>query len=515
MKTLKSLLEDSDIIKIWGRGDIPVSGIQYDSRKIIDSNCFVAIKGFKSNGLDFLPEAVKNGANSVVSEFPLIERYKNLTWIQVKNIRRVTSRMSAAFFDNPSKEMYVIGVTGTNGKTTVVSLINSLLNQSEKTARIGTLGMNFQPREPSAGFNCKSTLTTPEAPDIFDFLSRVKKLGCRNAVMEVSSVALKMFRVEDIGFSQGIFTTFSGDHLDFHQTMEGYFLSKMRLFENLSADRWAILNVDDEYSFHRIIENINCKYLTYGFSPSADIRPATYEFSRKGIRAAVATPKGNIEVESQLVGRVNLLNLLAAIGSVVIKDIPINEIAEAVRCFSPVKGRLDFVYRDDFSVLIDYAHTDKALEALLQSLREIGFDRIILVFGAGGSRDKSKRPRMGQVASRFSDWVIVTSDNPRNEEPAEIAADIVSGFDSDFRNYDVVLNREHAIRQAIDMAQPGDVAVVAGKGHEDYQIFRDRTIHFDDYEMVQKILEKKQKNFRPDRPEAELKPVLKGGGSGA
>jgi UDP-N-acetylmuramoyl-L-alanyl-D-glutamate--2,6-diaminopimelate ligase len=515
MKALKSLFRDSDIIQVWGEPDIQISGVQSDSRKISESNCFIAITGFRSNGLDYLPQAMKNGANSVVSEFPLDKKYHGLTWVQVKNIRRVASRISAGFFDNPSKDMYVIGVTGTNGKTTQVSLINSILNRKENTAKIGTLGMDYQPAETLTGFSRKTSLTTPEAPDIFEFFSQVKKLGCKNIVMEVSSVALKMFRVEDICFSQGIFTTFSGDHLDFHQTMEEYFLSKKRLFENLSADGWAVLNADDEYSFHRIIEKLNCKYLSYGFSAAADIRPEKYEFSREGIRAAVMTPRGKIEVESQLVGRVNLLNLLGAISSVIIKEIPFDDIVEAIRCFKPVRGRLDFVYNNDFSVLIDYAHTDKALENLLQSLKEIGFGRIILVFGAGGSRDKSKRPRMGQVASIYSDWVIVTSDNPRNEEPGEIAADIVGGFEGNFKNYTLVLNREKAIREAIGMARKGDILVIAGKGHEDYQIFRDRTIHFDDYEMVGQILGKRQIAAGSGRSVNESDKHMKGGGPDA
>ncbi len=500
MKILKDLLRTVDLLHIWGEVNTSISGICYDSRKIKKNSLFVAISGFKSKGIDYLPEAIKKGARAVISELPFNNKFKDITWIQVRNIREALSQISADFFNNPSKDLYVIGVTGTNGKTTVVSLIDWILNQEEDTAKMGTLGMEHRPDSKMPGFFEKTSLTTPEAPDIFNFFDRLGQAACKNVVMEVSSVGLKMNRVRDIYFSQGLFTTFSGDHLDFHKTMLDYFESKLMLFKKLSSDGWAILNSDEQYSYSKIIEHLNCKYLTYGFSHHADIRPKIHSFSLDGIQATVMTPKGNIEVRSHLIGRVNLLNILAAISSALIKNIPLEKISRAIRLFKPVKGRLDFTYKNDFSVLIDYAHTDQALKSLLQSLKEIVQGRIILVFGAGGSRDKSKRPRMGQVTSKYADFIVVTSDNPRDEKPEHIIGDIIDGFESSFRDYEVEINREKAIQKALNLVEKDDLLVIAGKGHEDYQIFKDRVIHFDDYEVVRKILKEKKSKQIPDYP---------------
>jgi len=311
--------------------------------------------------------------------------------------------------------------------------------------------------------------------------------------MEVSSVALRLYRVEDIKFSQGIFTSFSGDHLDFHKTMEDYLESKIVLFKKLQPNDRAVINIDDPHAF-KIIEQLNCKYLTYGFSKDADVRPLEYKCSISGIQALLETPGGELKIRSSLLGRINLLNIMAAVTSAIIKGISFENIAAAVEEFKPIKGRLDFAYKNDFFVLIDYAHTDKALESLLQSLKEIAAGRIIVVFGAGGSRDKTKRPRMGKAASIIADFVVVTSDNPRKEEPEAIIEDIMEGFDPAFKDFIIEIEREKAIKKALNMAAKGDLVVVAGKGHEDYQIFKDKTIHFDDYEVVRKLMKKKEKN---------------------
>ncbi|MCP4219710.1 MAG: UDP-N-acetylmuramyl-tripeptide synthetase, partial [bacterium] len=270
-----------------------------------------------------------------------------------------------------------------------------------------------------------------------------------------------------------------------------YLESKILLFNKLQVNDWAVINIDDP-SAYRIIENLTCKYLTYGFSEDADVRPLKYTCTINGIRAGLRTPMGELNLESPLIGRINLSNIMAAVTSGIIKGISFENIAGAVKAFTPIKGRLDFAYRGEFSVLIDYAHTDRALEALLQSLRELTPGRLIVVFGAGGDRDKTKRPRMGAAASRNADFVVVTSDNPRSEEPLEILDDIVKGFEPEFKDYMVEVDREKAIGEALAKARKGDLVAVAGKGHEDYQIFKDGTIHFDDYEVVQKIMEQKE-----------------------
>jgi UDP-N-acetylmuramoyl-L-alanyl-D-glutamate--2,6-diaminopimelate ligase len=487
---LDELLKDVGIVSSSDDLHVEVTGVHMDSRRIQPGNCFVAVRGYKENGLKYMGDAVANGANSIVFEtrqddtFPEIPL--TVKWIQVKNARLVLSHMAAAFYRHITGSPAVVGVTGTNGKTTTVSLIHAIFSRQFNTAKIGTLGMFYHDKTE------KTRLTTPESVDIFKFLSRVLEQGCSHLVMEVSSVALKLHRVEDICFSQGIFTNLSGDHLDFHRTMEDYLASKILLFKKLGLEDWAIINIDDPAAF-TILDHLECKYLTYGFSENADIRPLKYKFSLEGIQAVLRTPKGNIEIKSRLIGRVNLLNIMAAVASAVIRGISFENIAGALSEFGAVKGRLDVVYKGKFSVLIDYAHSDKALENVLQSLREIVTNRIVLVFGAGGSRDKSKRPRMGEVASQNADFIVVTSDNPRDEKPIDIINQIIGGFGPGFKQFKVEVDRKKAIRKALRSAGSGDLVVVAGKGHEDYQVFKDKTIHFDDYEEVQTALKRLHK----------------------
>lgn len=488
-KTLKELLSNVDVIAVTGSLEKKVTGVTNDSRKVRKGNCFVAVKGYKEDGLKFVRDAVANGAVSIIARQKPQKEYPGITWVQVKNDREAFSNTAARFYDNISARFYAVGVTGTNAKTTITELTGAILDRESKTARIGTLGMRCGKTHRPTG------LTTPESVDIFKFLSDVSGQGAKNLVMEVSSVALRLHRVEDIKFSQAIFTTFSGDHLDFHKTMEEYLASKVLLFRKLGENDWAVINIDDP-SAVKIIRELNCKYLTYGFSEDADVRPLNYTFSisrTAAIEAQLKTPKGELTIKSPLLGRLNLMNIMAAVTSAVIKGVSFKDIAAAVAAFKPVKGRLDFAYTGDFSVLVDYAHTDNAMEALLKSLREIVPGQLIVVFGAGGNRDKTKRPRMGKAASENADFVVVTSDNPRQEEPGDIIKDILDGFDPGFKDYLTEPDRETAIEKAIHMAGKGDLVVVAGKGHENYQIFKDRTIHFDDYEVVETLVKKQGK----------------------
>lgn len=489
MKTLKELLRGVDIIAHAGDLEKRIAGVTNDSRKVEKDYCFVAIQGYLQDGLKYVDEAIKRGANSVVSQHKLHKDYPDISWAQVKNDRLAFSKITANFYDRIADHFYNIGVTGTNGKTTITALVSAILNREARTAQIGTLGMRC------GEITWGTSLTTPEAPDIFRFLSESHAQGAQNLVMEVSSVSLCLYRVEDIKFSQAIFTSFSGDHLDFHKTMEDYLASKILLFKKLQEDDWAVINIDDPTA-PVVIQQLNCKYLTYGFSAEADVRPLKYKFSGSGafgIEALLITPKGQLEIKSPLIGRINLSNLMAGVTSAMIRGISFKDISAAIAEFKPVKGRLDFAYKGDFSVLIDYGHTDKALEALLQSLREMVTGRLIVVFGAGGNRDKTKRPRMGETVSKNADFLVVTSDNPRQEEPEAIIKEILAGFPPDFKNYITEIDRETAIEKALYLADKGDLVVVAGKGHENYQIFKDRTIHFDDYEVVQKLMEKRKK----------------------
>jgi UDP-N-acetylmuramoyl-L-alanyl-D-glutamate--2,6-diaminopimelate ligase len=491
MMYLDELLKGVDIVSSSKGLHVNVSGIQMNSRKIQPGNCFVAIRGYKENGLNYLGDAIANGATAIVFESKPDETLPdiplNLTWILVKNARYALSKMVAAFHGHVSDSMYAVGITGTNGKTTIMSLLHDIYNTETETAKIGTLGMFYD------GIQEKTSLTTPESTDIFQFLSYAYQKGCKNLVMEVSSVGLSLYRVNSIHFSQGIFTTFSGDHLDFHKTMEDYLAAKMKLFTRLGQEDWAIINIDDP-SAYKILEQLDCKYLTYGYSPDADVRPVKYKLKLNGISATLRTPKGDISIKSQLVGRVNLCNIMAAVTSAIIKGISFENIQKALKEFKPVKGRLDPVYSEDFTVMVDYAHTDNALESMLKSLRELVKNRLILVFGAGGSRDKSKRPRMGKAAADNADFLVLTSDNPRQENPADIITDVAAGFDTGFKNYIQEVDRKKAIQKAIHMAEKDDLVVIAGKGHEDYQIFMDKTIHFDDYEVALDTIKKLKKD---------------------
>jgi UDP-N-acetylmuramoyl-L-alanyl-D-glutamate--2,6-diaminopimelate ligase len=477
MKYLDELLGKQESLAWCGDLHVPVSGIEFDSRRIKKNNCYVAIKGFVKDGIAYAADAIRNGAGSVVSVHPPPQDRLHVTWVQVKNDRRVLSQMASRFFDNPSGKLRVIGVTGTNGKTTTVGLIQTLLNAAAKTAAIGTLSMNFP------GFEQKTRLTTPEAPELFAFMAEAVNAGCQNLVMEVSSAALSLLRVEDIGFAQAVFTQFSGDHLDFHQTMENYFEAKLSLFKKLGSEQWAIVNADDPMG-DRIIRELNCRYVTYGFSEHADIRPLKYHFSLAGIKALLQTPRGKVDIQSNLLGRFNLLNIMAAVSSALVNDLALEKISAGLSEFVPVRGRVNIAYAGKFLVVVDYAHTDDALENLLKAFREISQGKLILVFGAGGCRDKTKRPRMGRVAAKFADWVMVTSDNPRQEDPQAIMAEIVAGFGDGFANFSSEIDRKKAIEKALDMAAPGDVVLIAGKGHEDYQVFKEQTVHFDDFEVV-------------------------------
>lgn len=477
MKYLDDLLGKQESLAWRGDLHVPVSGIEFDSRKIRKNNCYVSIRGFVKDGIAYVSEAIGNGAVAVVSVHPPPQNHRQVTWVQVKNDRRALSAIANRFFDDPSRQLQAIGVTGTNGKTTTMGLIQALLNSEAKTAAIGTLGMNFP------GCDQGTKLTTPEAPELFAFMAEAVKAGCVNLVMEVSSAALSLRRVDDISFAQAVFTSFSGDHLDFHQTLENYFEAKLSLFKKLGSDHWAIINGDDANGA-RIIRELNCRYLTFGFSEQADIRPLKYAFSLEGVKAVLQTPLGKIDIQSRLLGRFNLLNIMAAVSSALVKGVATEKISATLASFAPVKGRVNIAHAGDFLVVVDYAHTDDALENLLKAFREITRGRLILVFGAGGSRDKTKRPRMAQVACRYADWVVVTSDNPRQEDPQAIIADIVSGFAAGFSNFSTEIDRRAAIEKALDMAAKGDVVLIAGKGHEDYQIFRERTVHFDDFEVV-------------------------------
>ncbi len=484
MKKIRELFLPEEILNSRGNFDSEIRNITSDSRQVQPGDLFVAIKGANFDGTDFIPEAISRGAVAVVTSGPINQEIP-VCWIQVQNERKTLARIASRFFDYPAEKLYVVGVTGTNGKSTTANLVKEIFSQQEPCAFIGTTGKQFQE------YFEKNTLTTPEALEIFSFMDRALKMGAKSLAMEVSSASLKMNRVDEITYRQAIFTGLTPEHLDFHVDMEDYFRSKLILFTRLTSSDWAILNSDDPYHV-RIMNEIDCGFLTFGFNQNADIYPVRYQCSLEKTDLTLMTPLGKIELTSPLIGRVNIFNIMAATASAIAHQLKPEAIVAGVARNAKVKGRLDLIYKNDFYVLIDYAHTDRALEELLKSLQEMKKNRLIVVFGAGGNRDRLKRPKMGEVATRLADLAIITSDNPRNEDPQEIIRQIISGIPPQQKNYRIEIDRQKAIETSIALAEKDDIIVIAGKGHEDYQIFHGRTIRFCDDEVALNFIQRKK-----------------------
>jgi len=472
-----------------------LAGIAYDSRAVRPGSVFVALRGQKADGMSFVPQAVERGAVAVVAE-PARPAGVGVPWIQVRDARLALALLADRFFDSPSRRMPVIGVTGTNGKTTTSYLLASVLDAAGLAAGVmGTVSYRVGREEREA------SRTTPEAPDVQQLLAEMLAHGCRSAVMEVSSHALALRRVDGMRFAAAVFTNLTRDHLDFHADMEQYFAAKRRLFEMLDADATGVINADDPRAAALVAA---CpRSLTYGINQPADVRPGPFTLDIGGLSLDIRTPKGSVAVRSSLVGRPNVYNILAAAASAVALDLPLEAVAAGVGALPGVPGRFEVVSAagDDVTVVVDYAHTDDALRNLLETARPLAPQRLVTVFGCGGDRDTTKRPLMGMVAARLSDVVIVTSDNPRSEDPARIIEDIRRGItpaSHSGRSIDVraIVDRAEAIDRAIALAAPGDLVLVAGKGHEKYQQIGDRVLPFDDVAVARDALKRRRSTRR-------------------
>ncbi|MDH5406683.1 MAG: UDP-N-acetylmuramoyl-L-alanyl-D-glutamate--2,6-diaminopimelate ligase, partial [Candidatus Aminicenantes bacterium] len=415
-----------------------------------------------------------------------------LSWAIVDNARRALAIISGNFYNQPSRRLYLIGVTGTNGKTTVTYLVESIFQQGgRKIGRLGTIDYRVGERLVEA------ERTTPEAPDINRYMAEMVENDCQACVMEVSSHSLDMERVYGCDFDVAVFTNLTRDHLDFHLSMERYFSSKRKLFEYLEnkKEAVAVINLDDPKG-KELSRGLKVRSITYGWQPSADITVDSYQLSLQGLQATITTPEGKLQVSSPLIGRANLSNILAAVGVGMAAGITPSAISQGIARVSPIPGRFEQVNEgQDFTVIVDYAHTDDALRNLLESVREVAKGRVITVFGCGGDRDPSKRPLMGAHAMKLSDIAIVTSDNPRSEDPLQIIREIEVGIESvGVRKgaHLVIPDRKEAIKRAIDEAHPGDMVVIAGKGHERYQIIGNKTIPFDDREVARQLISRKK-----------------------
>jgi UDP-N-acetylmuramoyl-L-alanyl-D-glutamate--2,6-diaminopimelate ligase len=475
------------------RGSVPIAAIAYDSRRVIPGSLFVALKGLKADGLAFVDQAVSRGAKAIVSEAAKPGAIE-VPWITVRDARLALALLADRFFNHPSRRMPVIGVTGTNGKTTTAYLLCAILDAADlRAGMLGTVAYRI------AGEDREASRTTPEAPDVQQLLNEMLEQGSRSAVMEVSSHALSLKRVDGMRFAAGVFTNLTRDHLDFHADMEAYFAAKRRLFEMLPPGAPGVINMDDPRGASLV--EISNRPVTYAINNQADVTPGSIEMTLAGLHVDITTPAGIVHVTSKLVGRPNVYNILAATATAVSLDVPIAAVERGIAALAGVPGRFEVVSQaeDDITVVIDYAHTDDALRNLLETARPLAAQRLITVFGCGGDRDRSKRPLMGMVAARLSDVVVITSDNPRSEEPKRIIEEIERGIPAGSQAsarapvVESVVDRAEAIARAVSTANQGDVVLIAGKGHEKYQQIGDRVLPFDDGEVARAALGRRRR----------------------
>jgi UDP-N-acetylmuramoyl-L-alanyl-D-glutamate--2,6-diaminopimelate ligase len=504
---LEHLIQDLAILQLHGELQAEVGGITYHSGQVSEASLFVAVQGMQSDGHDFVRQAIDRGAHTVVVEKPL-EPIPGITIIRVASTRAALAQLATRFYDFPSHKLTVIGITGTNGKTTTAYLLESILAAcDQRVGVIGTVNIRYPDHVKPA------PVTTPESLDLQRILREMLDAGVTHVVMEVSSHGLDMHRVDGTRFAVGLFTNLSQDHLDYHGTMENYFAAKSRLFSQILQTQGdkpalAVINGDDVWG-QRLCSQVNGPLLRYGLEPNSEIHADKILCDSSGIKALVHTPRGDLKVHSSMIGRLNLYNLLAATSVAVGLDLPLEAIRSGEKSLAQVPGRLESIPNDmGFQVLVDYAHTPDALEKALESLKELQFRKIICVFGCGGDRDRGKRPLMGEVAAQRADLLVITSDNPRSEVPEAIMADIEAGIRNQGfpllstlaectancrRGYTLVVDRGQAIRMAIDAARAGDVVYIGGKGHEDYQILGNTRIDFDDRVVAAQALEQKRK----------------------
>jgi UDP-N-acetylmuramoyl-L-alanyl-D-glutamate--2,6-diaminopimelate ligase len=474
--------------------DAECSGVTHDSRQAQRGFVFVALRGWKSDGTDFAPRAIEAGAVAVVAEAGAPTPV-DVPWIVVKDARVALAVLAAEFFGHPSRDMRVVGITGTNGKTTTSYLVSAIFEAAGvRCGLMGTVTYRIGDQEFAA------TRTTPEAPDVQAMMRRMVAAGCGACVMEVSSHALALHRVDGIQFAAGVFTNLTRDHLDFHGDMESYFVAKRRLFEMLPADAPGVANLDDPRG--QAMADAAKRPVTYAITRPADVTPGPLSFSLQGLSFDVRTPHGVVRANAKLVGKPNVYNILAAVATTRALGVPAAAIEHGLQQLPGVPGRFEVASSttDNITVIVDYAHTDDALRNLLETARPLAERRLITVFGAGGDRDRTKRPLMGMVAARLSDVVVITSDNPRSEDPARIIEEVNRGAEPEMRQSGAevvsVVDRREAIAQAVEHAAPGDVVLIAGKGHEKYQEIGGRVLPFDDVAVAREALEARRAKSR-------------------
>jgi UDP-N-acetylmuramoyl-L-alanyl-D-glutamate--2,6-diaminopimelate ligase len=478
---LQRLLPGATLV---GDPALELTAVSHDSRRLPPGAAFVAVRGLVHDGNAFVEAALRKGVAAIVSERPAPAGVA-VPWLEVADARVALAELAAALHGRPAEKLELVGVTGTNGKTTTAFLIEAALRAAGR--RVGLVGtveyrIDGQPRA--------AERTTPESSDLQELLAQMVAAGCSHAVLEVSSHSLALERVHGCPFRVAVFTNLTRDHLDFHGDMERYFTAKRRLFDTLlRPDGHAIINADDDHAAELVAASRG-RVWTYSRRGRADLTAEAVELSLAGTRLRVRTPAGEVELLTPLVGRFNVENLLAALGAALALGLPLAHSVAGLTAVRGVPGRMERVeLGQDFSVVVDYAHTDDALRALLETVRELEPRRVITVFGCGGDRDRTKRPLMGAVAARLSDLVVITSDNPRSEPPEAILEEIRLGIRGPHAaEHRSIVDRREAIAFAVEQARAGDVVVIAGKGHETIQVLRERSVPFDDRAVAREAI---------------------------
>ncbi|HEY1849155.1 MAG TPA: UDP-N-acetylmuramoyl-L-alanyl-D-glutamate--2,6-diaminopimelate ligase [Opitutaceae bacterium] len=485
---LSDYIRDSEVIAAKGSLDRPISGLVMDSRRVVPGNLFFALPGLRSDGVSHVDEAVSRGASAVIAQTIPLHPPARVTFVQVADARAMLARVSQRYFKFPDRELTVAGVTGTNGKTTVTHLLRHFLNGAERVGLLGTISYDLGAR------TVPSFRTTPESLDIFGMLAQMRDAGCKSAVMEVSSHGLAQQRVLGLEFGAAVFTNLTRDHLDFHGSLDSYFEVKASLFTGGAGPvpRLCVVNLDDPYGeilAARIRGNVpGTRLVTFGENPKADFRAEKVVLNFTDTEFTAAWAGGAVRITSPLIGRYNVSNLLAAAATAWGLGRDPSAFLPRMAAFKGVPGRMERIEEGQpFNVLVDYAHTDDALRNALGMLRAITPGRLLVVFGCGGNRDRTKRPRMVQAVQEVADHAFATADNPRSEALERIFGDMKEGV-ADPARITWIEDRRRAISVALDSARPGDSLLIAGKGHEGYQEFADTVIPFDDRQVVRELI---------------------------
>ena len=484
MKLLREILYKVEINSVVGNTSLSINKIEFDSRLISDGDMYIAITGVNVDGHSFISQAIQNGANCIVCEKTPEIKTDGIVYVNVKSSRKALAIISSNYFDNPSSKLNLIGVTGTNGKTTIATLLFDLYTELEiKSGLISTVKISYDNK------NFQANQTTPDSLSINRFLSEMVNSNVRYCFMEVSSHGIDQNRTDGLVFKGGIFTNLTHDHLDYHESFENYRDTKKQFFDSLSNNSFALTNNDDKNGMVMLQNTIADKY-TYSLNSVSDFKAKILESSFDGMLLKI----NSTEFWSKLVGKFNAYNILSVYSAASILGLPKNELLKAMSSLDAVAGRFQFYKKNKITAIVDYAHTPDALENILKSINEIktSENNLITVVGCGGNRDKSKRPLMGDIASNLSSKVIFTSDNPRFEDPEIIIEEMISGVRSTNSNKTIsISNRKEAIKAACQFARTNDIILVAGKGHESYQEVKGVRSDFDDFEIVKELLNQK------------------------